>query len=409
MNIWILNHYADSPDRQATRSYDLGRELVNRGHQVTIFASSFSHYTLKDDKLQGQEKSKVEQLNGVKFIWVRTRPYTTNNWKRAVNMLNFAWRAYRIGRRLPDKPDVVIGTSVHPLAPLAAYRLARRNHARFFYEVTDLWPETLVDMGVLSRRSPVTWALRLLEKFLFRRAERIISLLPYAYEYIEKLGIARDKVVWIPNGVDLRNFASIKPYNGDNGDHFSVMYLGGHSPYHGLDVVLDAAFALQAAGITHIPFTLVGDGSEKPRLMRRAQELGLSNVDFSPMVPKQELYKVIGKADALIYTFRDLQVTRFGMSPVKIFDYLASGRPILFAARGRNNPVAEAGAGITVAPDDPEALAQAVVQLAALSPEERTRMGKNGQAYVQVHHDTSVLGARLEEALKPTTLDLMEE
>ena len=408
MNIWVLNHYADSPDRQATRSYDLGRELVSRGRQVTVFASSFSHYTLKDDKLQEREQSRVEQLNGVKFIWVRTRPYSTNNWKRVVNMLNFAWRSYRIGRKLQDKPDVVIGTSVHPLAPLAAYRLARRNHARFFYEVTDLWPETLVDMGVLSRRSPVTWALRRLEKFLFRRAERIISLLPYAYEYIERLGIPRDKIVWIPNGVDLRNFANIETYNGGNGDYFSVMYLGGHSPYHGLDVILDAAAALQKANNNQVRFVLVGDGSEKPRLMRRAQEMGLDNVEFGPVVPKQELYKEIGKADALIYTFRDLPILRFGMSPVKIFDYLASGRPILYAARGRNNPVEEAAAGVTVLPEDSEALARAIQEITDLSPEERIQMGKNGQAYVQARHDISVLGARLEEALKPTTLDTKE-
>ena len=212
--IWILNHYADTPDRQATRSYDLGRELVRRGHLVTIFASSFSHYTLREEVLQAGERSIVEEVDGVKFVWLKTFPYSQNNWRRFLNMAGFAWRAYRVGSSQVDSPDVIIGVTVHPLAALSAYLLSRRKKSRYFFEITDLWPQTLIEMGILSRRSPATWALRLLEKFLLSRAEKILTLWPHADRYMTSLGIPEITVVCIPHSVEMSRSPGLDGYDG---------------------------------------------------------------------------------------------------------------------------------------------------------------------------------------------------
>ena len=110
-----------------------------------------------------------------------------------------------MARGLED-PDVVIGSSVHPLAGVAACRLARRHGVPFVFEVRDLWPESLIAFGRISRHGLPAILLRSLEKGLYRRAASIISVLPKASDYIAGKGVATDKVVWIPNGVDLRRF-----------------------------------------------------------------------------------------------------------------------------------------------------------------------------------------------------------
>jgi len=101
MNIWILNHYAGTPDTMpATRPYDLSRELIKRSHSVTIFASSFCHHEFVEERLQPGERQKTENCDGVRFIWLRTFPYKGNNWRRVINMLSYAWRAFWVGKDL---------------------------------------------------------------------------------------------------------------------------------------------------------------------------------------------------------------------------------------------------------------------------------------------------------------------
>jgi len=399
VNVWILNHYAATPAEQATRDYDLGRELVAKGHTVTIVASSFSHYRFAETRLAPGQAWKSEIHDGVRFVWVRTSSYTKSDWRRAVNMLSYAWRAFRRGLTLPGRPDVVIGTCPHPFAPLAAYVLARLRRARFVYDVRDLWPQTPVEMGALRDGSVVTQTLRALERFLFARARLIVTVLPYAGDYVASRGIAREKVVWIPNGVNLTYYQDLAPYRGGAAGNFTVMYVGGHARYQGLDVLLDAARVLQDNGEETMRFVFVGDGPERPRLMARAVELGLRNTEFRGLVPKQQLFRVMEEADAFILKFKDLPLLRYGASPIKLFDYFAAGRPVVYACASRNNAVEESMAGLTAPPEDPAAIAKAVQALSAMPAEERSALGRNGLEYVKKHHDTRALAEKLEAVL----------
>jgi glycosyltransferase involved in cell wall biosynthesis len=399
MNIWILNHYATTPEEPATRNYDIGKELVKKGYGVTVFASGFSHYAFRDKKFQGKERWRAETYDGVRFIWLRTFPYRKNDWRRVINMLSYFFRVIPLGLRLKERPDVILASSPHPFAVLAAYILSRFKKSRFFFEVKDLWPQTLVEMGTLSEKSPITWGLRKLEKFLYQKAERIIILLPHADDYITNLGIPKDKIVWIPNGVDLSRYEDLKPYDGGISEPFTLMYAGGFLRAHRLDVMLEAAKIMQSEHDKPLRYIFVGDGPERTALIKLSKEAGLDNISFPGLVPKHEMYKVTGQADAFIGSLRNLpQLHKYGISLNKIFDYLASGRPVLFAANlpPSHNPVEEAKAGITVPPENAEALAQAITRLIAMKPEERIRMGKNGRQYVEKNHDIRMLAHKLE-------------
>lgn len=399
MNIWIVNHYADAPDRQSTRTYDLARKLVGRGHHVTIFSAGFSHYSFKEERVPANKNWVTEECNGVRFIWLRTFPYQKNDWRRMLNMASFCWRTFWAACKLRDKPDVVSGVSVHPFAALTGWFLSVITGSRFFVEITDLWPEVLIDFGMLSRRSPITWMLRRLEKFLYRRAERILMIWPRTEEYVQPLGISPEKVVWLPHVAELSRYASLTPYDGIVRERFTVMYLGSFVSFMDMKNILHAAKVLQDEGRDEIQFVLVGGGTDKRELEELAAELKLRNVQFTGLVPKAEIVKVMSSADAYIVSLRDVPLLRYGISLNKACDYLASGRPTVFAGNPGYDPIKEAMAGISVLPNEPTALAAGITQLLALTPEERVQMGRNGREYVARVHGLDVVAGRLERVL----------
>jgi len=399
-SVWILNHYAVTPDLPGgTRHIDLGRELAKRGWHVTIFASSFQHHDHREAKLVPGEMWKLETVDGVRFVWIRTTPYAGNSLRRVLNMTSFMLRAWWIGRRLPatsagiEIPKVVVGSSVHPLAVVAAWRLARRHRARFVMEVRDLWPETLVDMGEL-RAGSLTWkVLRSLMDFLYRRSDAVITVLPHAGEAIAARGVPEERIAWIPNGTNVERFDPA-PRVRAPGAPFVVMYVGAHGRANALDVLLGAARIAQTQAGDAVRFVLVGDGPEKPRLVEEATRLGLTNLVFRPPVPKDAVPRTLADADATVAVLLDLPLYRYGTSLNKLADYLAAGRPILLAGAAKNNPVAEERCGLSVPPGDPEALASAALELAAATPERRAEMGRRARAYAKAHHDWDLLAER---------------
>lgn len=396
--LWIFNHYATKPDEPATRAYDFGKELTKKGHKVKIFASSFSHYQLKEKYLTTGGECKVENYRGVDFVWIKTYPYKKNDWRRAINMLSYAWRAFWISRKLKERPDVIVGTCVHPFAVFSAYLVSKLKKSRFFFEVTDVWPQTIVDMGFMSAKNPLILGMKILEKFLYKKAEKVISLPPSAADYITKLGVPRDKIIWIPNGVDLSRFKNLKQYKG-GGPEFIFMYSGIHAKYTGLDTILRAAKILQEENESRLKFIFLGDGPEKTNLIKMAEEMSLHNVKFLDMVPKNKVGKILEKADVFISIIKDIPVLKFGISSNKLNDYLAFGRPIIFAVAAQNNPVEEASAGLTIPPEDSKALVRAVKKIISLKPEERIRMARNGQEYAKKYLDIKVLTGKLEKLL----------
>ena len=400
--VWILNHYAQEPGGAGgTRHFHLAEYLVAHGWQATVIASSVELNSGRQ-RLDDGETQRFELISGVPFLWVRTPQYEGSGGGRMLNMLVYTWRMLWTRTTVAlARPNLIIGSSVHPFAALAGALLARRFKVPFVFEVRDLWPQTLVDMGRLREKSLLTWVLRKLEVWLYRRAERIVVLLPFAWEYIVPLGIPKERVEWIPNGVDLSLYPKAQLPGRASDAPFTLMYFGAHGQANGLENVLLAMklVAEQHPG-ANIRLRMIGDGPLKPMLMQRAEQLALSSVSFEPSVPKNRVPFIAAEADAFVISVLGLpNLYRYGISMNKLFDYLAAERPIIIASDAKNNPVRDAHSGLTVGADQPAALADAIVQLAQMPPQERQRMGAEGRKYVEQHHGFDQLALRLASVL----------
>lgn len=399
MNLWIINHYADTPQRQVTRSYDIAKCLVEKGYRVTIFASSFNHYSFQEEKLFSREQWKLEDYNGVRFAWIRTFPYTRNNWRRFLNLFGFSVRVFILGLQMKEKPNVIMGKVFHPLAPLVAYLLSRIKKCVFFFEIGDLWPQTLIEIGGFSPRNPVVIMLRHLEKFLCKKAKRIVVLLPYAKEYLLSHGIAEGKIFWLPNGVDSSYYKEIAPYNGNLSNPIKIMYLGGITHCHSIRNMISSAEMLQREYSGRFKFILVGGGVEWQYYIELAEKLNLSNIEFRKSVSKLNLYKIIEEADVFLLGLKNQPIYKYGVSPNKLFDYLSSGRPIIFDTNARFDYLKKENVGIFIPPEDPRQLVKAILDFVNLSPLERKQMGERGVACVKKYHDINKIADILEREI----------
>lgn len=327
-------------------------------------------------------------------VWVW--PYAGNGPARILNWMSYAVTSLAAGLRLRGV-DLVYASSPHLLAGLSGWAVARLRRVPLVLEVRDLWPDVLVDMGTLTTSSPVYKVLRHLEHFLYRQAARIVVLAAGSKRRLIEIGVDEAKVHVIPNGADPEDFrapgdrASLRARFGFTG--FVVVYAGAHGPANGLDLVLDAAATLRATE-PDVTFVLVGDGVEKARLQARAEQEALDNVRFLEPVPKSEMPALLAAADAGLHVLADVALFRYGVSPNKLYDYLAAGLPTVTNTPGEvAGIVREAHAGAAV---EPTAIVEGVRRLARATDEERARWGENGRGWMVANRSRRSLAASLE-------------
>lgn len=406
MNILLINHYAGSIEHgRVYRSFYLAREWVKLGHEVTIVAASWTH--LRHYQAEINKNYQEEDIEGIRYIWLKTPKYQGNGVKRAINIFAFVAQLFRYGHKLVKrfKPDIVINSS-YPLDTYPAQYIARKARAKLIYEVRDLWPLSLIELGSISRYNPFIILMQLAENSAYRHADRVVSLLPKAQEHMQQHGMTPDKFVWIPNGVDFNE------WNNDDyvlpDDHnialdrvkqlglFTVGYAGAYGLANNLSNFLKAAFLLKDRPVA---FILVGQGPEKKELQEQASKLGLDRVIFLPPILKESIPIFLNKLDCLFISLQKQPVFRFGISPNKLMDYMMAAKPIINAISAGNDPVAESGCGISIPPEDPHSIAMAIETLSAMTTSERKEMGEKGQKYVIANHDYQILAEKFVQVM----------
>lgn len=413
MKIWILNHYATRNPQNGGggRHYYFARELVKKGYEVTIIASGFSHYDYEETQQYNREGFSTNNVNGINYCWIKTFPYNSNSWRRVVNMLSYASKLYLLGKSF-EQPDLIIASSMHPFTWISGYLLARRFGCRFVSEVRDLWPETAIEMNYFKRNSIPAIILNRIERFIYKRSERIIVLLPGAVQYITEQGVPGNKVVYLPNGADeeLYNFNDdeaevlFKEYTKrypvllDN-SKFKILYTGAHGLVNILDLLLETAKLISDQQISNIHFILIGNGPEKNRLIDMANKMNLNNVSFAEPVPHVVIPYILDQcADLCIELMKDISLySRFGVSPNKLFDYIASGKPVIMVGNPLDNLVLKANCGLVIKSGKYEDVANAIIRCSQMDKAVLANMGNSGFQYFQQHHTYKSLADKLEK------------
>jgi len=407
MRILLVNHYAGSPAHgMEFRPYYLAREWVRAGHEVLIVAASYSHVRAVQPEVAGVPREEI--IDGIRYRWLPTPHYAGNGVGRLRNILSFlrqlradAWRLTREFR-----PDAVIASSTYPMDVWVAKKLARLAKAKLVYEVHDLWPLSLIELSGMSPHHPFVMLCGKAEADAYRDADVVVSMLPCVHEHMASRGLDLKRLHIVPNGFAPEEWqGESAPLGATLAAHLDaeraagrviVGYAGSMGLPNALDVLLDAATKLRDAPLS---FVLVGSGHEATRLADRAQAEGLTNVRFFAPIPKAQIPTLLARFDIAYIGWQRTPIYRFGIAPNKLIDYLMAERAVLHSVEAGNDPVAEAGAGLTVAPEDADAVAQGLLQLAALSPQEREAMGQRGRAFAMAHHAYPVLATRFIEAL----------
>lgn len=392
MNIWLINHYAVPPKYYPlARTTCFAKYLMRMGHTVTIFAASSVHNSdinLITDRALYRE----ETVDGIHYVYVRCRSYTGNGRDRIINMFEFSRRLGRVCAHFP-KPNAMLSSSATPPACMAGLKLARKYGIRTVGEVSDLWPETLVALKLLSARNPLLIPMYAYEKRMYRKADALIFTMEGAYDYIVERGwekaVPRDKVFYINNGVDLEAFDKnvqlhrVEDPDLDDPDTFKLVYAGSIRRANGLEELVECAAQLRDQ--PKIRFLVYGGGEDLESLRVLCQERRLKNLVFKGRVGKERIPYILSRCDAALlnYAKETVKIFRYGSSNNKLFEYLAAGKPVISNARIAYSPIERDDCGAFAAGPSVEDYVRAVLKVYELPQEEYTAMCQNARRVAQ--------------------------
>lgn len=403
MNILYLNHYAGSPALgMEYRPYYLAREWVRTGHRVQMLAADFSHVRTR------QPQAGNETIDGIAYRWYPTPRYQGNGLGRVKNIGAFLRAVWADTPRLlrDFKPDVVIASSTYPMDIWVARRIARLAGAKLVYEVHDLWPLSPIELSGMSPWHPFALLCQAAEDAAYRDADVVVSMLPKVQGHMAGRGLDLKKLHIVPNGITLDEWQGEPPALRDDvaqalaaaraAGRTVVGYAGSMGLPNALDTLLDAAALLRNEPLQIV---LVGGGHEQARLAQRVAAEGLDRVQFLPAIPKAQVPAFLAGVDIAYIGWQRVPIYRFGIAPNKLMDYMMARCAVLHSVEAGNDAVAEAGAGLTVAPESPAAVAEGLRRLAATGLEERRAMGERGRAFVLANHTYPVLAQRFLQAV----------
>lgn len=400
MNIMIINHYAGSDEYgMEFRPFYMGRELVKLGHDVTVIAADCSHLRKKNPVIQ--KSFQEEYIDGVRYVFVKTVRYKRNDLFRLLNIKSFLSALKRNRKYLYQKykPDVIVASSTYPYDVKVAKQIAKFDQdIRVCYEIHDIWPLSLIELYHINPKNPAMRHIQKAEIFAYENADAIISILPNVDKHIEELGFYNTNYTYIPNGVIVDHADEQEPPKDvvdtisqlKERGKFVLMYLGGFSKANALDDLIESASDMES----HIHIVMVGGGPLKEKYIETIQTKNIQNVTILQSVSKTQVNKTLQLADALYIGAKKTPLYRYGVGMNKIFDYMLSKRPMIYAIEASNDFAKEANCGISIPSEDPKAIAQAALELSKMSKAELDALGQNGYDYVLENHDYEKLAKR---------------
>jgi glycosyltransferase involved in cell wall biosynthesis len=390
-NIWVINQFAGTPTSGwGERHYYFSKNWLKEGYNVTIISGSYNH--VFNELPNAPNQFNIEIIEGTKFCWVKTPKYDPKSILRFWSFMVFAIKVYFLPIRLIGKPDIIVVSSMPIFPVLSGYWLKLRYKAKaFIFEIRDIWPLTLILLGGVSKNHPAARLIGWFEKFGYRKAEKVVSLLPNAKSHIEEIAKAGSKFVYIPNGLDdgvlNKELAPLEYLEQIPTDRFVIGYTGTLGLANALEYFVEAAGFLKDD--PRFFFVIVGDGYLKEELMNQSKEFG--NILFFPKVRKNQVASFLQKFDLCFVGRNDTPLFKHGVSANKYFDYMLSSKPILDSNNYIKDPVELSGCGLIVKPDSADTIREGIIRMHSLGSEELMLMGQKGKEFVKEFHNITFL------------------
>lgn len=329
--LYVFQHYAEHPGMSGrTRHYHMSRAIADL-YEVYIFSSGFSHNQKKYAvNFDSSSYFKVEDVNGINYVWIRTVPYAKNNWRRYANMLDYSLKAFCSHFSIRDKPGFVMASVAHSLSLLVGYLVSRLHRVPFIVDIGDLWPDALVSAGALRQGSVREAFLRVLSYSLYRKADTVVCLTKCAKSRLIEIGVREDRihVIYPCREISERRLAAAD--NADEKRKFTVVYAGSFNSIYPLDLIVDAAIMLNAKGYEQIEIILIGDGERWRHIASRCGDVPTVKVMRS--IPQERLVDTVyPRADIFLVVENNVQ---YGF-PNKLIEYMMCGKPVVLVTPTR--------------------------------------------------------------------------
>lgn len=369
--------------------FELAEDLSHLGHEVTALTRIPERYLAARERRHRTRFVLREELSGIRVWRVKNLPVFYHfPMARALEHFWIALTFFIAGLGLPRQDVIIVYSPPLPLA-LTGYMLARRWRGVVIVNVQDLYPQTVVDLGLLRNRFLIRLAEKL-ETFIYQRADAITVHSQGNRECILGKGASADRVHVVPNWVDLE---SLRPGPRQNDwrrlhgldEAFVISFAGTMGFGQGLDVVIEAADRLRR--YPEIIFVLAGDGVFRDSLQKEASEKGLNNIRFLPPQPPEAYLELLQASDVCLVTLH--QDLKTPVVPGKLQSIMAAGRPVICYANPASDArrlIEEAGCGFFVPAGDPAGLAEAVLTLYNRH-ELAEEMGQKGRDYAERNFD----------------------
>lgn len=395
--VFIINQFANTPDLPGhTRQYDISKGLALKGWLVDVFASDFNLSERNFKKLRNFEIVRSEVFKNIKWYWLRVLPYKKNNIFRYLNIFSFCLNLFLIltikvihEKLIKKNKLIIIGSSPQLPSLIICLLISKIFSIPFLSEIRDLWPQVLVDLGGNNQKSLFIRFLSLLEKIIYKYSKHIIVLAKGSINYVKERG--GKNISFLPNGSDLNKFKFYK-LNPEDKDFsyerpFTLTYYGTHGEANGLNCIIEAAKLLKDRPIK---FLLLGDGPTKNILIKNA--LDLKNIIFLSPISKHKMPEFISQSDAVIITLKNIPLFKYGVSPNKLYDAYAIGRPIISNIGGDiGKEIDKYGIGFNSESEDAESLAKSIINLMNLPRKKREEMSKKARYLAETKYSREII------------------
>jgi len=416
--IWILNHYATNMFYDhAGRHYSFAENLLQNGYSVKIFCASTNHFSKKYIEIKKKEYS-IKITDGISFVFIKTNKYDGNGFKRILNIMSFYFGLIKVTKKLIKqygKPDIILASSAHLLTLVAGIKISKKYQLPCICEIRDLWPESIIEYNLLKKEGLIAKILYKIENWVYAKADKLIFTMEGGKNYIcdkkwdnEHGGSVNiNKVYHINNGVDLHKFEFNKiNYILEDEDineeqMFKVIYTGSIRQVNNLKKIVEVAEYLIKIGETKINILIYGDGIERKTLEDYCKINNLSNIKFKGQVDKKFIPYILTRSNLNIIHFQQNEVKKYGQSLNKLFEYLASGKPILSDCEFGYDLIKKYDCGVVIDNANAKELAEVIISFSKM-PESKLQYYCNNALLASKTFDYKKLSIELDRLILNT-------